>query len=139
MNIIRQGLEEFAAAREQFGHLVNELQSEQTLGMEHGDVEQMISREGNELLRRLLQGHLDLRAAREQKQEGVIGADGGDINTASLTAAVSAVMGLVAPCHEAWLAFSLEIDVHPQTSGKQNTAFKPNGRQFWNRQSRCLS
>lgn len=74
--IIRQGLEEFAAAREQFSHLVNELQSEQTLGMQHGDIEQMISREGNELLRRLLQGHLDLRAAREQKQEGVIGADG---------------------------------------------------------------
>ena len=73
---IRPGLEEFAAAREQFGHLVNELQSEQRLGMEHGDVEQMISREGNELLRRLLQGHLDLRAAREQKQEGMIGADG---------------------------------------------------------------
>jgi nitric oxide reductase activation protein len=58
--------------------LVNELQSDQTLGLEHSDLEQIISREGNELLRRLLQGHLDLRAAREQKLEGVCGADGED-------------------------------------------------------------
>jgi hypothetical protein len=76
--LISQGLEEFTAAREQFSHLVNELQSDSTLGMEHGDVEQIISREGNELLRRLLQGHLDLRCAREPKRGEVIGADGED-------------------------------------------------------------
>lgn len=74
--LISQGLEEFAAAREQFGRLVNELQSDSTLGMEHGDVEQTISREGNELLRRLFQGHLDVRSAREPKRSEIIGADG---------------------------------------------------------------
>jgi hypothetical protein len=75
--LISKDLDEFVAAREQFAHLVKELQSEQTLHLEHGDVEQLISREGTELLRRLLQGHLDLRAARECKRDKVMGRDGG--------------------------------------------------------------
>jgi len=33
--------------------------------MEHGDVEKLISQNGNELLRPLLQGYFDLRASRE--------------------------------------------------------------------------
>ena len=74
--LIHQGLEEFAAAREQFSHLIGELQSAPVLGMEHGDVEALISREGTELLRRLLQGHLDLRSAREHEREAVTGSDG---------------------------------------------------------------
>jgi len=39
--LISQGLDEFAAAREQFAHLVSELQSGDTLGLEHGDVEKL--------------------------------------------------------------------------------------------------
>jgi hypothetical protein len=39
--------------------------------MEHGEVEELISHEGTELLRRLLQEHLDRRAAQETKREGV--------------------------------------------------------------------
>ncbi len=74
--LISQSLDEFAAAREQFAYLVSELQSGDTLGMEHGDVEKLISREGNELLRRLLQGHLDLRSVREARREDVRGSDG---------------------------------------------------------------
>ncbi len=74
--LISQSLDEFAAAREQFAHLVSELQSGETLGMEHGDVEKLISKEGNELLRRLLQGHFDLRASREARREGITGSDG---------------------------------------------------------------
>ena len=74
--LIHQGLEEFAAAREQFSHLLRELQSDPVLGMQHGDVEVLISREGTELLRRLLQGHLDLRSARECEREAVVGSDG---------------------------------------------------------------
>ena len=73
---INQDLKEFSAAKEQFIHLVNELQSEQSIEMEHGDVEQIISLEGNEILRRLLQGHLDLRAAQEQKQKEMKGSNG---------------------------------------------------------------
>jgi hypothetical protein len=73
--LIHHGLEEFAAAREQFNHLVSELQSASVLSMEHGSVEELISREGTELLRRLLQGHLDLRSAGERPRESVTGSD----------------------------------------------------------------
>ena len=69
-------LEEFAAAREQFSYLVNRLQSEEMGRMEHGEVEATIAQEGNELLRRLLQGHLDLRAGTEERRPEVEGADG---------------------------------------------------------------
>ncbi|MCP4209042.1 MAG: ISKra4 family transposase, partial [Shimia sp.] len=70
------GLDEFAAAREQFAQLSEALQSEPNLEREHGEIEALIWQEGNELLRRLLQGHLDLRSALEPKREGVIGGDG---------------------------------------------------------------
>ena len=71
-----RGLGEFAAAREQFNYLVDRLQSEEMAGMEHGEIEELIRADGMELLRRLLQGHLNLRAAREVKRSGVEGTDG---------------------------------------------------------------
>jgi hypothetical protein len=71
-----RGLEEFTAAREQFAALVNQLQSNQVLRMEHGEVEDLITHEGTELLRRLLQGHLDLRTVKETRREEVKGSDG---------------------------------------------------------------
>ena len=71
-----RGLEEFTAAREQFAALVNQLQSNQVLRMEHGEVEELITHEGTELLRRLLQGHLDRRTVKETKREEVKGSDG---------------------------------------------------------------
>ncbi|MGH8569329.1 MAG: hypothetical protein ACREXU_15300 [Gammaproteobacteria bacterium] len=74
--IISRGTEEFALAREQFALIVDRLQSAAVLGMEHGEVEGLISREGTELMRRLLQGHLDVRAAAETREVGVRGADG---------------------------------------------------------------
>ena len=74
--IIGKDLDEFAAAKEQFSYLVNQLQCEPTVHMEHGEVEQVISQEGTELLRRLLQGHVDRRAALECKRDEVKGADG---------------------------------------------------------------
>jgi hypothetical protein len=58
---------EFTAAREQFVALVNQLQSNQVLRMEHGEVEELILHEGTELLRWLLQGHLGLRAAKRRR------------------------------------------------------------------------
>jgi hypothetical protein len=54
--IISRGAEEFAAAREQFALIVDRLQSAAVLGMEHDEVEGLISREGTELMRRLLAG-----------------------------------------------------------------------------------
>ena len=74
--IISRGAEEFAAAREQVALIVDRLQSAAVLGMEHGEVEGLMSREGTELMRRLLQGHLDVRAAAETREVGVRGADG---------------------------------------------------------------
>ena len=69
--LINRDFDEFSAAREQFTQLSEALQSEQTLEREHGDIEELIWQEGKELLRRLLQGHLDLRAAAEPKREHV--------------------------------------------------------------------
>ena len=68
--------DEFSAAREQFEKLIGELRSESTLTLEHGDVESLIAREDNEVLRRLMQGYLDQRAEAEEPLDGVIGADG---------------------------------------------------------------
>jgi hypothetical protein len=70
-----RSLEEFDLAREQFNFLITQLQSEMAR-MEHGEVEATLSKEGNELLRRLLQGHLDLRANREERRLEVTGSDG---------------------------------------------------------------
>lgn len=68
--------DEFAAAREQCEKLMGELRWESTQTLEQGDVESLIAREGNELLRRLMQGYLDQRAVAEEPLEGVVGADG---------------------------------------------------------------
>ena len=48
--------DEFAAAHEQFEKLMGERRSESTQTLEHGDVESLIAREGNELRRRLMPG-----------------------------------------------------------------------------------
>lgn len=70
------GFDEFAAAREQFEKLIGELRSESTQNAEHGEVESLIEREGNELLRRVMQGHLDQRAQAEEPLDDLVGADG---------------------------------------------------------------
>jgi len=43
--------------------------------LEHGDVEKILFEKGTETLRRLYQGHLDLRERREEKYESVVGSD----------------------------------------------------------------
>lgn len=70
------GVEEFAAASEQLNEIIEALQSKRMFTLEHGDVEAFIGLEGNELLRRLFQGYLDLRANQEALQKSVTGADG---------------------------------------------------------------
>ena len=69
-------IDEYVAAREQFEKLMGELRSESSRILEHGEVESLIAREGNELLRRLMQGYLNQRTAAEERHEGVTGADG---------------------------------------------------------------
>jgi hypothetical protein len=73
---INPTLDDFAAAREQFDWLVAQLQSEATGQLQHGEVEDFLDQEGTELLRRLLQGHLDRRARDETRLDAVVGADG---------------------------------------------------------------
>ncbi|MCP4989521.1 MAG: hypothetical protein GY928_26750, partial [Colwellia sp.] len=67
-------LDKFAPAQQQFTHLVDRLRSKETQHWEHGDIEKLIWKEGTELLRRLLQGHLDIRFMLEEKREEVKGA-----------------------------------------------------------------
>lgn len=53
--------EAFDAAREKFEEIVEQLCSSRALEMAHGELETLINAEGMEVLRRLLQGHLDIR------------------------------------------------------------------------------
>ena len=66
----------FQFADEQYAHLVQHLRSSESQGLEHGEVEQLIWREGTELLRRLFQSHLDERYQNEPVQTNVVGSDG---------------------------------------------------------------
>ena len=45
-------------------------------GLTHGELEEHLTVKGREVLRTLLQDHLDLRAQREPHLESVVGADG---------------------------------------------------------------
>ncbi len=65
----------FAAAEEKFSELVARLSAKESRRMTHSELESLIAAEGREIHRRLLQGHLDLRAAEEQVQASVRGAD----------------------------------------------------------------
>lgn len=65
----------FELAYEQYMKLVSVLSSQESQGLEHGEIECVIQHEGTELLRRLIQGHLDLRAVNEANQTNVVGSD----------------------------------------------------------------
>jgi len=65
----------FEAARVQFAGMEKRLASPELLKAEHGKLEEYVLEQGLELQRLLLQAHLDLRAAREERVE-VRGADG---------------------------------------------------------------
>lgn len=68
-------LEAFSSSRGQFEAMVGRMISVETAAMPHGDLEELLQREGQELLRRLLQDHLDLRTAREHRV-AVVGREG---------------------------------------------------------------
>lgn len=69
-------IEVFGSACEQFESLMCWLSGEVAAQMQHGEIEGLIFTEGTELLRRLMQGHLDLRAIREPRRHDVISPDG---------------------------------------------------------------
>jgi hypothetical protein len=61
--------EPFAGAREQAEAMERHLCSAEAMGSTHADLETYVRREGREYERRLLQAHLDLRAAKEHAVE----------------------------------------------------------------------
>jgi len=65
----------FVEAEATLSALVNRLQSEETARMSHSDLETLLEQQGRELMRQLLQAHLDWRA-QAQPSKPVVGADG---------------------------------------------------------------
>jgi hypothetical protein len=66
----------FGSSREQFESLLGFLDETDAAGLSHGELEERLDREGRELLRRLLDDHLALRALRERRLEQVVGDEG---------------------------------------------------------------
>jgi len=67
--------EVFTRARECFAETEDWLAGE-AAGLQHAELEEQLEVRGRELVRRLLQGHLDLLAAREERRDDVAGEDG---------------------------------------------------------------
>jgi hypothetical protein len=63
----------FAASGHVFSELTSRLAGREALEMTHGDLERMLDKEGRELIRQLLQDHLDLRGPGEVRGD-VVGA-----------------------------------------------------------------
>lgn len=66
----------FAASRRRFESLVGFLAGEGASGLAHHELEARLAADGRELIRGLLQDHLDLRGAREARIGAVADADG---------------------------------------------------------------
>ena len=66
----------YARSLECFEVIVEWLDSEEVPWLSHGDLEAQLDMKGRELLRQLFQDHLDLRAERERRLEGVADVDG---------------------------------------------------------------
>ena len=70
----------FSDAQDQLDQIISQLQSDHYAHSEHGDIEQHIKIEGDELLRRLLQGWLDMKAANEIQTNSINTANGNTLN-----------------------------------------------------------
>lgn len=66
----------FAGARECFEAVVGFLQREEASALDHAQLETRLKTQGRELLRRLYQDHLQLRAERERRLDQVVDAEG---------------------------------------------------------------
>ena len=65
----------FNKTRERLENLIDKLRDKKALKMEHSEIEGLIEKEGRDVLRQAFQDHLDLRHLREERFEGLIGAD----------------------------------------------------------------
>jgi len=70
------GEDPFGRSRERLEQIVGWLGGKDAAGLEHGEVEVQLQAVGRELLCTLFQDHLDLRAGREQRLDGVADASG---------------------------------------------------------------
>jgi hypothetical protein len=85
----------FEEAEATFSALVNRLQSEETARMSHSDLETLLERQGRELMRQVLQAHLDSRA-QTTPTTPVVGADGVErTHQRSGTRALETLLGTV--------------------------------------------
>src|SRR5947209_12224505 len=66
----------FACSEEQFESLIGFLDGTDAAGLSHAELEERLAVDGRELLRCLLDDHLALRAAREQRLKQVVGDEG---------------------------------------------------------------
>jgi hypothetical protein len=68
----------FATSRAAFDRLCGRMESAEAFAMTHSDLERVLKTDGRDLLRQLLQDHLDLRGVREQEAPRlhVVGDDG---------------------------------------------------------------
>lgn len=66
----------FAASQAGFEELVGWLEGTEATGLTHAELETELDQRGRELLRRLLQDQLELRALTETRRTGVVDADG---------------------------------------------------------------
>jgi hypothetical protein len=70
------GFEEFEAVAKQMNYMINDLRSKEVLNLQHGEVEKLIAKSGNELCRLFLQSYFDGREKEEAVLAYVKGADG---------------------------------------------------------------
>ncbi|NBO39812.1 ISKra4 family transposase [bacterium] len=70
----------FSASREHLDGIIHSLLSPKLAAQEHSDVEHFIQKEGTELLRKLLQGYLDVRASTEIREQVVTSPEGKVLN-----------------------------------------------------------
>ncbi|MFD4974986.1 hypothetical protein [Streptomyces sp. NPDC058424] len=72
---LEQVITSFAASWNLFGALVEDLHDESADRLTHAQLEDLIASRGREVMRRLLQDHLDLRSIREPRLTRVTGTD----------------------------------------------------------------
>jgi hypothetical protein len=70
------GVDGFSRSAERLWALAGWLSGEQARGLEHAQLEARLEQDGRELIRTLLQDHLDLRSDSERRLGLVVGADG---------------------------------------------------------------
>ncbi len=87
----------FSDAQEQLERLIEQLKSEHRSESEHGEIESFINKEGHEIMRRLLQGWLDLKAEKEERKERVTSVSGEPLNhvRAATTRSLESLFGKV--------------------------------------------